>query len=295
MMQERLPSWFKKKIPNSNIMTEMEGLIGGLHLHTICQSAICPNQGDCFSERTATFLILGEICTRNCTFCAVKKGVPLPLDEDEPAHLTEAVKKMGLRHVVITSVTRDDLPDGGAAHIAKSVTALKKRIQTITVEALIPDFRGSPQALKKVADSHPEVINHNMETVSRLYPEVRPLAGYQRSLGLLREIKAINPQLITKSGFMVGLGETQEELLEAMNDLRQAGCDLLTIGQYLRPSPQHHPVFRYIPPDEFEEYACRGREMGFVAVASAPLVRSSFKAGDLYDQLRQVPGGFAVF
>ena len=240
----------------------MEGLIGNLHLHTICESALCPNQGECFSKRTATFLILGDVCTRNCTFCAVKKGFPLPVDEDEPANLAEAVKQMGLRHVVITSVTRDDLPDGGATHFAKVVTGLKERIREITVEVLIPDFQGSPEAMQMVVDAHPDVINHNMETIYRLYPEVRPLADYRRSLGLFRKIKEFDPRIITKSGFMVGLGETQEELLEAMKDLRQAGCDLLTIGQYLQPSPQHHPVVQYIHPDEFEEYARLGKGDG---------------------------------
>lgn len=283
-MTERLPPWFRKRLPDSKIITEMEGLIGDLHLHTICQSAICPNQGDCFSQRTATFLILGDICTRNCTFCAVKKGAPLPLDEDEPAHLAAAVRQMRLRHLVITSVTRDDLADGGAAHFAKVVTGVKEGQGGITVEVLIPDFQGSPEALKTVIEAHPEVINHNMETVARLYSEVRPLADYGRSLNLFRKMKELEPRIITKSGFMVGLGETKEELLEAMRDLRQAGCDLLTIGQYLQPSPRHHPVVRYIHPDEFEEYASRGREMGFVAVASAPLVRSSFKAADLFNQ-----------
>ncbi len=264
----------------------MEGLIGNLHLHTICESALCPNQGECFSKRTATFLILGDVCTRNCTFCAVKKGFPLPVDEDEPANLAEAVKQMGLRHVVITSVTRDDLPDGGAIHFAKVVTGLKERIREITVEVLIPDFQGSPEAMQMVVDAHPDVINHNMETIYRLYSEVRPLADYRRSLGLFRKIKEFDPRIITKSGFMVGLGETQEELLEAMKDLRQAGCDLLTIGQYLQPSPQHHPVVQYIHPDEFKEYDRLGREMGFVAVASAPLVRSSFRAWELFAETR---------
>jgi lipoic acid synthetase len=288
-MKARLPTWFRKRIPDSKIMAEIEGLIGNLHLHTICQSAICPNQGDCFSQRTATFLILGDVCTRNCTFCAVKKGVPLPVDENEPDHLTEAVAQMGLRHVVITSVTRDDLLDGGATHYAKVVTRLKKRDRAVTVEVLIPDFQGSPEALKRVVDVHPEVINHNMETISRLYPEVRPLADFQRSLGLFRKIKEFDSSIITKSGFMVGLGETKEELLEGMKELRQAGCDLLTIGQYLQPSSQHHPVVRYIHPEEFEEYARLGSEMGFVAVASAPLVRSSFNASELFDKTRGNP------
>ena len=289
-MQERLPAWFKKRIPDSKIMIAMEGLIGNLHLHTICESAICPNPGDCFSKRTATFLILGDVCTRNCTFCAVKKGFPLPVDGDEPAHLAEAVVHLGLRHVVITSVTRDDLADGGATHYVKVVTGLKERNKAITVEVLIPDFQGSLEALKKVVDARPEVINHNMETIPRLYPEVRPLADFQRSLGLFEKIKEFDPRIITKSGFMVGLGETQAELLEAMKELRQAGCDLLTIGQYLQPSPQHHRLVKYIHPDEFEEYARLGREMGFVAVASAPLVRSSFKASELYDKWRNRQG-----
>lgn len=285
-MQERLPHWFKKRVPDYRIMAEMEGLMGDLHLHTICESAHCPNQGDCFFNRTATFLILGDVCTRNCTFCAVTKGIPLPVDQDEPAHIAEAVTRMGLRHVVITSVTRDDLPDGGAAHYAKVVAGLKERNKEITVEVLIPDFQGSLESVKAVVDARPEVINHNMETIPRLYPEVRPLADFQHSLGLFREIKEFDPRIITKSGFMVGLGETQDELLTAMQDLRLAGCDLLTIGQYLQPSPQHHPVIKYVHPDEFEEYACRGREMGFAAVASAPLVRSSFEALELYNGSR---------
>jgi lipoyl synthase len=285
MMEKRLPPWFKKQVPNSRIMTEMEGLFGNLHLHTICENALCPNQGDCFSQGTATFLILGEVCTRNCTFCAVKKGVPLPLDGDEPVHLAEAVAQMGLRHVVITSVTRDDLPDGGADHYVKVISGIKERNGAVTIEVLIPDFQGSLEALKAVADARPEVINHNLETVPRLYPEVRPLADFQCSLGLFRNIKEFNPRIITKSGIMVGLGETSDELIEVMTALRQAGCDLLTIGQYLRPSSRHHPVIRYIPPEEFEEYARLGKEMGFVAVASGPLVRSSFKAAELFSNL----------
>jgi len=283
-MKERLPTWFKKRLPDPKIMAEMESLIGDLHLHTICESAICPNQGDCFSKRTATFLVLGDICTRNCTFCAVKKGFPLPIDEDEPEHLAEAAAHMDLKHVVITSVTRDDLPDGGAEHFAKIVTRLKERKQAATVEVLIPDFQGSPEALKRVVDARPEVINHNLETVPRLYPEVRPLADFQRSIGLLRKIKELDSRIITKSGFMVGLGETKEELFEAMEVLRQAGCDLLTIGQYLQPTPRHHPVVKYIHPEEFKEYARQGKEMGFIAVASAPLVRSSFQASELFER-----------
>jgi lipoic acid synthetase len=282
-MKGRLPPWFKKRIPAAGVIMEMKHLIGDLNLHTICESAICPNRGDCFSKRTATFLVLGDICTRNCTFCAVEKGVPLPVDQEEPAHLAEAAANLGLRHVVITSVTRDDLPDGGAAHFAKIVSLLKERHSTLTVEVLIPDFRGSLEALKAVADSHPDVINHNVETVPRLYPEVRPMADFGRSLRLLRQTKELESRIVTKSGIMVGLGETREELLEAMEALRGAGCDLLTIGQYLQPTPRHHAVVRYVPPEEFDEYARAGRAMGFTDCASAPLVRSSFNAAELFD------------
>lgn len=259
-MKGRLPSWFKKRIPDPGLITELKGLIGDLRLHTICESAICPNQGDCYSKRTATFLILGDVCTRNCTFCAVTKGVPLPVDEDEPVHLAQAVASMGLRHVVITSVTRDDLPDGGAAHFAKTVAMLKEEDKGLTVEVLIPDFQGSFAALKTVVDARPDVINHNVETVPRLYPEVRPLADFERSLRLLGRTKELDPRVITKSGIMVGLGETGEELFLTMAELRQAGCDLLTVGQYLQPSPQHHPVVRYVPPEEFDGYARVGRD-----------------------------------
>ena len=286
-MKGRLPSWFKKKIPDPGIITEMKDLIGDLHLHTICESAICPNQGDCYSKRTATFLILGNVCTRNCTFCAVTKGVPLPLDEDEPDHLAQAAASMGLKHVVITSVTRDDLPDGGAAHFAKTVALLKETNSELTVEVLIPDFLGSFEALKAVVDARPDVLNHNVETVPRLYPEVRPKADFERSVELLRRAKKLDSRIITKSGIMVGLGEREEELFRTMEALRSAGCDLLTIGQYLQPSPQHHPVVRYIPPEEFDRYARVGRDFGFTDVASAPLVRSSFMAAELFAGTRK--------
>jgi lipoyl synthase len=285
-MKERLPPWFKKRIPDAGIMTEMKGLVGDLHLHTICESAICPNRGDCFSRRTASFLVLGDVCTRNCTFCAVKKGHPLPADEDEPAHLADAVTSLGLRHAVITSVTRDDLSDGGAAHFAKIVAALRERNSGLIIEVLIPDFRGSRQALKVVVDARPDVLNHNVETVPRLYPAVRPMADFARSLTIFRQTKEIDPGIVTKSGIMVGLGETKEELLQAMEELRKAGCDLLTIGQYLQPSPHHYPVMRFVPPEEFDEYALAGREMGFTAVASAPLVRSSFNAAELFNKTK---------
>ena len=281
-MRGRLPPWFKKKIPDSRLLDSMGVLFDGLGLHTICQSALCPNLGDCFSSRTATFLILGDICTRDCTFCAVKKDVPFPVDEEEPQHLAEAVEKLGLRHVVITSVTRDDLPDGGASHFARTIALLKAK----DVEVLIPDFCGSLRSLKMVVAAHPDVINHNLETVPRLYPQVRPKADFRRSLRLLEQVKELDSHIVTKSGLMVGLGETRDELLLVMEELRRVNCDLLTIGQYLQPSAHHHPVVRYIPPEEFLEYESAGRAMGFCDVASAPLVRSSFNAAQLYEKAR---------
>jgi len=281
----RLPDWFKQKPPDPQLMLSMDRLLGGLGLHTICQSAHCPNIGGCFSRRTATFLILGDVCTRNCTFCAVEHGVPAPIDEDEPQRLLEAVARLNLSYVVVTSVTRDDLADGGAAQFAEVINQLH-RSRNITVEVLIPDFLGSSQALNLVISTRPEVINHNVETVPRLYPQVRPGAGYNRSVELLEAVKRINPGIVTKSGLMLGLGETREEVIGVMSELREADCDLLTIGQYLQPSPQHHPVVSFVSPDDFSEYERLGREMGFAGVASAPLVRSSFKAAELYSKVR---------
>ena len=285
-MRERLPPWFKKKIPDPRVMGDMRVLFDELSLHTICESALCPNQGDCFSQRTATFLILGDVCTRNCTFCAVKKGEPSPVDEKEPLNLAEAVEKLGLKHVVITSVTRDDLPDGGASHFARTITILKGKDKELTIEVLIPDFAGSLQSLKMVVNAGPDVINHNLETIPRLYPQVRPRADYQHSLRLLGKVKELDSLIVTKSGVMVGLGETKEELLQVMEELRGANCDLLTIGQYLQPSPSHQSVVRYIPPEEFLEYERIGKAMRFCDVASAPLVRSSFNAAQLYARTR---------
>lgn len=281
-MSGRLPPWFKKKMPDAGALASMKALFDGLSLHTICESALCPNQGDCFSQRTATFLLLGDVCTRDCTFCAVKNGVPSPVDEKEPEHLAAAVERLGLRHVVITSVTRDDLPDGGASHFAKAIALLKGKDKGLTLEVLVPDFCGSLQSLKVVVDAHPDVINHNLETVSRLYSEVRPQADFKRSLRLLEQVRELDPNIVTKSGLMVGLGETRDELLRTMERLRRVNCDLLTIGQYLQPSAHHHPVMRYVPPEEFIEYEGIGRAMGFRDVASAPLVRSSFNAAQIY-------------
>jgi len=272
----------------------MQGLLDGLNLHTICESARCPNIHKCFSEGTATFLILGDVCSRRCTFCAVKKGHPTPVDEQEPRHLLEAVEKLNLSYIVITSVTRDDLPDGGAAQFVRVINTLHQKRQNTIVEVLVPDFLGSAEALKMVVEAHPEVINHNIETVPRLYPEVRPGADYKRSLELLSRVKKLAPEIATKSGLMLGLGETREEVIDAMNNLREASCDLLTIGQYLQPSPQHHPIARFIPPEEFTEYEHTGRDMGFVQVASAPLVRSSFKAAELYAEARSQSGNIRI-
>jgi len=285
-MAGRLPPWFKKKVPDPGTLVRMKALFDGLSLHTICESALCPNLGDCFYRGTATFLILGNICTRNCTFCVVEKGIPSPLDDKEPEHLAEAVVKMGLRHVVITSVTRDDLPDGGASHFARTIALLKEMNKGLSVEVLIPDFSGSLDSLKTVVNAHPDVLNHNLETVPRLYTEGRPKANFQHSLRLLKQAKELDSSLITKSGVMVGLGETRGELVQMMADLRAGDCDLLTIGQYLQPSSFHHPVVRYVPPEEFLEYEHLGRAMGFVEVASAPLVRSSFNAERLYEEAR---------
>jgi len=285
-MKGRLPPWFKQKLAEPKIMSTMQELLNGLSLHTICENAHCPNIGKCFSEGTATFLILGDVCTRRCTFCAVKKGAPIPVDEEEPKHLLEAVEKLDLSYIVITSVTRDDLADGGAAQFAKTIKLLHENKEGAIVEVLVPDFRGSMEAIKTVVEARPEVVNHNIETVPRLYPEVRPGADYNRSLELLFRVKNLDPEIVTKSGLMLGLGETKAEVLEVMNDLREADCDLLTIGQYLSPSPQHHPVVRFVSPEEFAEYEDIGKEMGFAQVASAPLVRSSFKAAELYTKAK---------
>jgi lipoic acid synthetase len=280
-MRQRLPSWFKQR-PNPQAVAAMEGLLDSLSLHTICESAHCPNAGDCFSRKTATFLILGNICTRNCRFCAVDKGHPLPVDEAEPGHLLAAVETLSLRYVVITSVTRDDLPDGGAAHFARTVSLLREKRPGIMVEVLVPDFLGSQEALSTVVAATPSVINHNVETVPRLYPEVRQLADYRRSVRLLGMVKELDPTIVTKSGLMLGLGETKAEVVAVMKDLREVGCDLLTLGQYLPPSPQHYPLARYLSPEEFAEFETIGKSLGFAEVASAPLVRSSFRAAELY-------------
>jgi lipoic acid synthetase len=281
----RKPSWLKKRIPPFEDLVKVKAILDSAELHTVCEEARCPNLGECFSRGTATFLILGRKCTRNCGFCAVEYGAPAPPDGTEPERVAQAVEKMGLHYIVITSVTRDDLPDGGAFLFAKTIRAIRALNPKIKIEVLIPDFKGDLNSLKAVLKECPEVLNHNIETISRLYPEVRPQADYQRSLDLLRRSKEDYPFIPTKSGFMLGLGESQEEVLELLRDLREIGCDFLTIGQYLQPRQDRLSVVRFIPPDEFEEYKRIGEEMGFIAVASGPFVRSSFHAFEMFETI----------
>jgi len=277
--------WLRRKLPDQKVLERMDSLFKELNLHTVCDSALCPNRGECFKKGTATFMILGNICTRNCQFCAVEKGKPLPLDSEEPRHIAQAAKHLSLKHIVVTSVTRDDLLDGGAKHFAQTITEVKKILPESTIEVLIPDFKGSWDALQIVIDTHPEVINHNIETVPRLYKLVRPKAVYKRSLELLRQIKIRDKNVFSKSGIMVGLGEEKDEMIKAMKDLREVSCDILTIGQYLKPSPHHLKVSNYIHPDEFEVYRNIGMSLGFKYVASAPLVRSSYHAGEILNKI----------
>ena len=272
------PPWLRVRIRNGKEYEEIQRLLRGLNLHTVCEEAGCPNIGECFGQRTATFLILGDTCTRDCAFCAIRHGQPRPLDEGEPENVAEAVERLGLRFAVITSVTRDDLPDGGAHAYAACLAAIRRRLPDCGIEVLIPDLQGSEEALRTVMDARPDVLNHNVETVPRLYPQVRPQADYQRSLEVLRGAKEMMPEVLTKSGMMLGLGEEWEEIVSAMHDLRGVACDLLTIGQYLRPSSNHLPIRRHWKPAEFGELAEIGHKMGFVHVESGPLVRSSYHA-----------------
>ena len=276
------PPWLRKRFAFNSSAKEVHNLLQGLTLHTVCQEARCPNQLECFAEHTATFMILGDHCTRNCTFCAVAHGSQEPPNPDEPRRVAEAVAHLGLKYVVLTSVTRDDLPDGGAAHFAATIKAVREIGDEVSVEVLVPDFQGSGQALAAVLAAAPAVLNHNLETVPRLYPAVRPQANYERSLQLLAEVKRLAPDTLSKSGFMVGLGEKRKEVSTLMLDLRKVGCDLVTIGQYLRPSRDHHPVVKYVPPSTFEAYKVEAYSLGFLGVASGPYVRSSYQAESLY-------------
>jgi lipoic acid synthetase len=274
----RRPSWLRVRAPMGVEYQRLRSLMRGQQLHTVCEEAACPNIGECWASGTATFLLLGEICTRNCRFCNVQTGKPLPPDADEPRRVAEAVDVMRLQHAVLTSVTRDDLPDGGASIFAQTIIEIRTRSPECTVEVLIPDFGGNWRALQSVMDQRPQILNHNLETVQRLYPAVRPQADYRRSLALLDRAKRLEPAGLTKSGLMVGLGETREELQQAMADLRAVGCDILTLGQYLQPSRHHLPIERYYSPEEFEELGDAAWALGFTGVESAPLVRSSYHA-----------------
>jgi lipoic acid synthetase len=276
----RLPDWLKRPIPTSGGMGATARLIADLKLETICESGKCPNRSECWTRKTASFMVLGETCTRPCGFCAVPRGKPEAVAADEPDRLAEACERLGLKYVVITSVTRDDLPDGGADHFRRCVLTVRERTGA-TIEVLTPDFNGDPAAIDTVLSASPEVFNHNLETVARLQRYVRRKSQYEVSLAVLDHVKRARPDLKTKTGLMLGLGETTEEVIETMADLRAIGCDLLTLGQYLRPSPRHLPVARYLPPDEFDELGRIAKELGFLDVASGPFVRSSYHADRL--------------
>ncbi len=274
------PDWLRAPAPAGENYRELKALIERLQLHTVCESAACPNVGECWNHRTATFMILGNVCTRRCGFCAVQKGAPLDVDYDEPRRVAEAVAAMGLRFAVITSVNRDDRKDGGAELFSMTIRSIRERIPGCGVEVLVPDFQGSHAAMEIVMEARPDVLNHNTETVPRLYRQVRLGAQYTRSLDMLAYAKRLAPDIPAKSGLMLGLGETTEEVLSVMRDLRAHGVDILTLGQYLRPSPKHLPIVRYLPPSEFDELRRAGDAMGFGHVESGPLVRSSYHAAD---------------
>ncbi len=274
------PSWLRAPAPVGQNYRDLKELIDNLGLHTVCESAACPNVGECWNHRTATFMILGNVCTRRCGFCAVQKGAPLAVDYDEPRRVAEAVAAMGLRFAVITSVNRDDRSDGGAELFALTIQAIRERIPGCGVEVLVPDFQGSHAAMDIVMAAAPDVLNHNTETVPRLYRQVRLGARYERSLDMLAYAKSLRPQTPVKSGLMLGLGETIDEVLSVMRDLRSHSVDILTLGQYLRPSPKHLPIVRYVAPAEFDELRRAGQQMGFGHVEAGPLVRSSYHAAD---------------
>lgn len=285
----KLPFWFRQDLPNIDKINEMKYLFKRNRLNTVCESARCPNNGKCWEQGTATFMILGDICTRGCRFCAVETGMPMMVDAQEPRKVALAVKKLGLRYAVITSVTRDDLYDGGAGHFAQTIYEIRRSIPYIKVEILIPDFLAEERSLKKVVAVKPDVIGHNMETVERLFPKIRPEANYQRSLQVLRKLKQMDSQIFIKSGFMVGLGETDEEITSLMKDLIRMGCDILTIGQYLAPTSgkRHFRIKRFVPPEQFDSYRRLGLNLGFKYVMSGPLIRSSYIAEECYEKCLQ--------
>jgi lipoyl synthase len=278
--QRRLPEWLKRPLPRGNENFFTHHLLRELKLETVCENARCPNQAECWSRRTATFMVLGNVCTRPCGFCSVPRGEPLEIEDDEPERVAEAAARLGLKHVVITSVTRDDVPDGGAEHFRRCVLAVRRRTGA-AVEVLTPDFLGDRAAIDRVLDARPEVYNHNMETVPRLYRKVRGRAEYRRSLDLLEYVKDREPSIVTKTGLMLGLGETVDELFDVLADVRMTGCEVLTLGQYLAPTLKHIPVARYVPPGEFDELARVARTLGFRQVVAGPFVRSSYHADEM--------------
>ena len=282
-MYQRKPEWLKVKIKGGESSDTVHKILKEHSLNTVCREANCPNRCECFSKRTATFMVLGRNCTRNCTFCNVTKEKPEVVDEKEPFNVAQAVNKLNLKHAVITSVTRDDIPDGGSGHFAKIVEEIRKLNKGVTIEVLIPDFRGNEEALKKVVDSKPDVINHNVETAPSLYRDVRPMAIYERSLELLSKVKKMDNSILTKSGFMLGLGENEEDVISILEDLKNIRCDIITIGQYLAPSSKHHPVIEYVHPDIFKKYEKIALDMGFKHVSSGPLVRSSYYAEKVFE------------
>lgn len=282
-MNQRKPEWLKVRLHNTKELNYVKKTLRSLKLHTVCEEANCPNRVECYSNRTATFMILGNTCTRHCKFCNVTDGQPTHIDPEEPARVSEAVEALGLEYAVITSVTRDDLEDGGAAHFSAVIHAINQRTPQVKVEVLIPDFRGDAHALTRVIEARPEVINHNVETVPRLYAHIRPEADYKQSLNVIQSVKKIAPGIMTKSGIMLGLGESEDEVKAVITDLKNAGCDILTIGQYLPPSTEHAQLVEYITPEQFKAYETFAYELGFHGVASGPLVRSSYNAGHVYD------------
>lgn len=277
-LPKRKPPWLKAKLPVGPTYNRLKNLMRSQGLHTVCEEAMCPNIGECWSRGTATFLLMGDTCTRSCGFCHIKTGRPATLDEEEPARVADVVLAMNLNHCVLTSVNRDELPDGGAHIFANTITEIRKRLPQCSVEVLIPDFKGNREALQTVMTAKPAILNHNTETVPRLYRTVRPQANYPQSLRVLAEAKVLDPQTVTKTGIMVGLGERKEEVIAVMEDLRTNAVDILTIGQYLRPSKLHLPIQRYVHPDEFKEFHDIGMKLGFKWVESGPLVRSSYHA-----------------
>ena len=283
---KRKPAWIRVKAPTSATYRETRQIMRDHNLHTVCEEAACPNIGECWSKKHATMMILGSVCTRACTFCNIATGRPDQVDPHEPENVARSVAKLGLNHVVITSVDRDDLPDGGAGHFAETILQIRKHAPNTTVEVLTPDFRRKKDALAIVVGARPDVFNHNLETVPRLYGEVRPGARYFGSLRLLHQVKEMDPSIFTKSGIMVGLGEGREEVMQVMDDLRSAEVDFMTIGQYLQPTPKHHVVDRFVPPDEFDSYKTHAFAKGFLMVSASPLTRSSYFAGDDFAKLR---------